>query len=258
MKRIGSLLIHPAAIVASVAMIFSGTIFAATNDKPKAKAHPRPDQTVRVWTNKDIPNLPPINMVSFSRQESQEPTKAPAAPLALTPATDPAIYADQSSALEQELADATSREEALRNFRATAQGLPTGLNVYAPCEGVGTDNLIAQLDARRQELQQQLDDLNAAANANSVSAASIAEAQAAASGPSRDELVARYESLAAQFDEVKGQINEMNAEAAANHYTIPPPDVANGGNMTSNLLADLQNRASALEDEMSAIEGSLR
>jgi hypothetical protein len=253
MARSRSSLLLPAA---SIALVLPCAVFAAgNNNKPASK--PRADQPKKVWTNADIPNLPPINLVSVSHpgaNRGQTPTHT----AALTPATDPNLYASQLSALQQELADVTSREEALRNFRATGSGLPTGLNVAAPCEGVGTDNLIAQLEIQRQQLEEQIDALDSTAKTNGVSATSIDEAAVAASIPSREELVAEYDSLSAQLNQTQSTITDMYAEAQAKGFTIAPPRAGEGGNLTTNRVTDLQNQAEALEAQMSALEDSLR
>ena len=69
----------------------------------------------------------------------------------LPPEKDPLWYAQQLAALSAEF-DATSiKEERLRQFRTTgsAPGVRIGLQLNAPCEGITTDNEIAQLAIRR-------------------------------------------------------------------------------------------------------------
>src|ERR1700689_969953 len=54
----------------------------------------------------------------------------------LAPEQDPRWYAQQVTALESELSTIDSHEDELRQFRATSAGLPTGLVLNAPVEGI--------------------------------------------------------------------------------------------------------------------------
>ena len=174
--------------VASVclALVIPVTTLAAGGTTTAAPAaQPHPDRETKVWMNEDVVRLNPAFGEISASKRSAPPVAASALPIAaarpvapalrpvtavapLDPQQDPRWYAEQIDALDAELAGVESRERQLSQFRATGTGLPVGLVLDAPCEGIATDNLIAQLDAHREEVLQQIDALGDTARRNEL------------------------------------------------------------------------------------------
>ena len=182
--------------------IIESPAFAAGDDKPATPPSPamtapaaspvptavRPDRQKKVFTNDDIDqmwpkeqaatNVAPVPAANAStavqaRRSVAVSRAARATIVPLSPDQDPVRYAAQMEALNAELDSISSREASLRDFRATGTGpgLTIGLQFYAPCDGITTDNAIAQLELRRREIEQQIDDLQDTARQNGVSPA---------------------------------------------------------------------------------------
>jgi hypothetical protein len=178
---------------------------------------------------------------------------------------DPRWYAKQLAPLDEDLANIESRQAALRRFRSTSAGLPTGLVLGAPCGGITTDNLIAQLDLQRQRILQRLDDLDDLAHRNGLERGAIAEARALAEIPpaltAEQQSAALTESYTRRSDELertRAVIAAMQQYAAARRMTLLMPTPGAGGNMTTDLLQRLDARASTLRHELSTIEDDAR
>ena len=241
----------------------------AAGDPAKPAASPKPDSQKKVWTNDDVERLNPEFVVNRAPQASTDsathvtivtvPPLAPArhrvvarAPLA--PEQDPRWYAQQVTALEAELSAIDSHEDELRQFRATSAGLPTGLVLNAPVEGITTDNLIAQLEARRQEIAQQIDALGDLARQNDlppgilVAGRGLAEV---ADQPTVEEQRAAAVSLARdasdELAEVQGVVVGMHEQVSSQGIKLLQPTPGDGGNMTTDLLERLDSRANALQ-----------
>jgi hypothetical protein len=179
-----------AAIAVSVSLAIPVKTFAAGTGsdgasgvaKSAASPQPKPDEEKKIWTNDDfaraggtfqqIGDAAPTQAagaLQMTRRQAAAIVREPVvASRPINPEQDPRWYAQQVGPLESELASIESREQQLRDFRATGKGLPTGLNIIAPCEGISTDNLIAQFDAQQQELLQQMDTLEDTARRNGL------------------------------------------------------------------------------------------
>jgi prefoldin subunit 5 len=252
--------------------------FAAGNTSTAASPQPRPDSTVKVWTNDDLATLgPPFETAgqtnstipiapSTAAHEVPDSNLDQGTPrILLNPAQDPQWYSQQLATLEAEVAVIASREEQLRNFRATGAGLPTGLNIAAPCEGVGTDNRISQLDARRREIEQQIDTLDDTARQNDMPPGILVEGRGRVTpsaplkpGEQRALLLAAHDQLSEQLVETQYVVADMNAEAAAKGAVLLQPQPGYGGNLTTNLLEQLDNQANAIQSQISAVEDDAR
>jgi len=167
---------------------------------------------------------------------------------------DAARYAAEFEQLSAQLEAVTSRERSLREFRSTGSGenVRFGLQIYAPCEGFTTDNEIEQLRIRRNEINRQIDELESAAQQKGLPPGVFRQApeilqSANASANSSQRLLAiqiEQDRLASELDGVKNELSEMSNEAAQQGIARLPADARYGGNMTSNLVNDLNNRAS--------------
>ncbi|MGB6510879.1 MAG: hypothetical protein WBF07_22450, partial [Xanthobacteraceae bacterium] len=132
--------------------------FAGGGGPAKPAASPKPDTQKKVWMNDDVERLNPEFVVDRAQhggtssaaavpivgvQPARTAPKSIARRAPLDPQQDPLWYGQQVTALNAELSAIDDREDQLREFRATGAGLPTGLMLNAPVEGITTDNLIA-------------------------------------------------------------------------------------------------------------------
>jgi len=237
-------------------------------------AAPKPDvQQKKVWTNDEVERLNPDFAAIAARRarEKSAPTAATQAPASapiaaqparvrlavaapLPPQKDPAWYGEQITGLQAELAGIESHELALQAFRSSGTTAGTGLVLNAPCTGISTDNLIANLELERQRILAQIDELGDVARANALPPGILVEgrglAQPTGQLTPRQEraIVAGTAQVAtAQLAEVQATIASMEGQAAALHATLQQPVPGFGGNMTTDLLDRLGARASALE-----------
>jgi len=246
----------------------------------KPAASPKPDSQKKVWTNDDVERLNPAFVVNRAPQTTTgsatatrvvgelpaRPASASAAPSApLDPEEDPQWYAQQVTELNAELSAIDSREEQLRQFRATTAGLPTGLVLNAPCEGISTDNLIAQLDARRQEIVQQMDALGDMARQNDLPPGILVEGRGLAqiaSQPTAEEQRAAVAQDARDASDELTQLQEvvagMQDQLAVRGITFVQPTPGQVGNMTTDLVERLDSRENALQNEIGDAEDAAR
>ena len=239
---------------------------AAKNPAPAAK--PREDQTKKVYTNDDFGWYRPPSSATQSDQstESSSASSADASGSEIVPYDphqDPQWYAEQVTALENDLAAIESKETALQQFRATSTGLPTGLDLSAPIEAITTDGFIAQLESRRQQIEQQLDDLADLARENGLPPGTVNQpSESAPPAPTiaeqRDALTEEYRDVSDQLAETQATLDAMQQQAAAQNITLIPPTPGEGGNLTTNLVNNLDSQESALQNALSDAEDDAR
>ena len=263
----------------SVACWFPAPTFAGDPARRATAPQPLPDVGRKVYTNDDLGWPVKISAATTTAQAEATAIAPPAAGQAagataaettvptepLNPQQDPRWYAEQEAPLEAELANIESRTQALRHFRSTNTGLPTGLVLNAPCEGITADNLIAQLELRRREILQQLDDLDDLAHRNGLEPGAIAEARALAQ--IQPQLTAEQQSAALtkayrersdELAQTREVIASMQQYAAARGITLLVPVPGTGGNMTTDLLQRLDERANVLQSQLSGVEDDAR
>jgi hypothetical protein len=255
--------------VALLSVGFAIPAAAATGGAPaKPPASSKPDTQKKIWTNDDVERLNPefvpgraaeSGTTSPAIVQSAPPAPSPVTPV--DPQQDPRWYAQQRTALDAELAAIDSREEQLREFRSTSAGLPTGLVLNAPCEGITTDNLIAQLESRRQEIAQQIDALGDLARENNLPPGILVEGRGLELIPTpssaeeqRAEAARVARDASEQLAQVQGEVGSMQDQLSAQGITLLRPTPGEGGNMTTDLLDRLDSRASALQSEISQAE----
>jgi methyl-accepting chemotaxis protein len=250
----------------------------AGNGPAKPGAMPKPDEQKKVWTNDDVERLNPEYVSGAAKQPSIELTVPPttvvtpvgprvatvpvavAAPRALE--DDPAWYGRQLDALQDQLAAVESQEGQLAAFRSSnsTQGMPTGLMLNAPCSGITTDNLIANLDSQRQQILAQIDALDDLARGHGFAPGALVAA-AAAPPTSEEQSAAVAETLQnanEQLAEVQSTVGSMQDQTATLGATLQQPTPGFGGNMTTDLLDRLGARASALENEIDSATDEAR
>jgi hypothetical protein len=257
--------------------------FASGDDKPGSPNAARPDREKKVFTNDDIdrmwpkqksaataPQITPARSIGIQSQRVPSSTSSNArTTVAVTnPERDPLWYAEQVRSLSEELDRVSAKEQFLREFRASgnAPGAGTGLQLNAPCEGFTTDNAILQLALRRQEIEQQLADLEDVAQRSDMPAGILRDPSAildAAQRPTPSvrqqmSLELRQAQLAAELEGVHNELSDMSAQANAAGANLLPPTPGFGGNMTTDLIERLDNRASEIKSALDETDDAAR
>jgi hypothetical protein len=269
---------RPVSLIAEVlaVLLFCGVaipVFASGDDKspapisaPKNTA-PAPDREKKVYTNDDIDRMWPKDsfaVVSASQFQVQpgggvsDGTMLTIQPV--DPEKDPLWYAKQVVVLEAELDRIANKEERDLEFRASGStsmlpGVHIGLRLNAPCEGITTDNEIAQLNLRRQEIEEQLAGLEDTAQQNDLPPGILRDApvilEAAQTPLTPDEerraLAERQALLIDQLNATQDELSYMSDQAAAIGANLQPPTPGFGGNMTTDLIERLDNRANQIQ-----------
>jgi hypothetical protein len=234
-----------------------------------ASPRPKPDVEKKIWTNDDFPatqaesraassNVRVVATLATEPPAEQAETNA-AAPL--NPEQDPRFYILQMASLENELAGVEDQEQRLQNFRATSAGIQPGLQIYAPCEGVGTDNLIAQLDARRRDILEQMDAVGDTARRNGMPPGILrgagdraAELETPLTADERRDMIKkRARDLALDLEQTRGIQQASYAQAQSQGITLSQPAANAGGNMQG-----LDSRAQALQSAIGEVEDQAR
>jgi hypothetical protein len=271
-------------IAAGVCLAVAVPVATFAAGDPKPAGSPKPDREKKIWTNDDVewlnpefdPNRPKQTAAAGAASASAPSAPGaqsakPAAPVPivlvapLDPQQDPRWYAQQLDPLEAELDGIESREAQLRGFRATSAGLPTGLVLSAPCEGITTDNLIAQLEARRHEILQEIDALGDVSRQNGMSPGILVEGRGRAQVANESTIEEQRAAVAQQvrdaseeLAQIRGTVSGMREDLSAQGITMLPVTPGNGGNMTTDLLDQLDGRASALRNQISGAEDVAR
>jgi hypothetical protein len=261
----------------------STRVFASGDDRSPAPASTasknvvNPDREKKVYTNDDIDRMwpkPKLSVVSTSRA----PIQVAATPRAksvtnelLAPEKDPLWYAEQVATLEAELGQIAMSEEGLREFRAsgstdTLPGTRIGLQLNAPCDGFTTDNQISNLEQRRAEIEQQIAALEDTAQQNDMPPAiirDVPEILAAAQNPltpaqERFEIAERQAQLANELNATQDELAGMSEQATSLGANLQPPTPGFGGNMTTDLIERLDNRASEIQGALDQTEDAVR
>jgi len=268
----------------------SAPAFASGDDKPAppatsnatatstasaaAATTPKPDHAKKIYTNDDVDRMWPktkgLMLVSYSSQPPAKPAPQPKAE-ALPPEKDPLWYAQQVAALTAALDQATPDEERLREFRISNSTTPEpgvryGLGIYAPCEGITTDNRIAQLATARAEIEQQLAALENTARENGMPSGTLRDAPeilAAAEKPltpaeRRLALSQEQARLQSGLADTQNELASMSDQAASLRATLQQPTPGYGGNMTTNLIQNLDHRSAEIRAALDQIDDAAR
>jgi hypothetical protein len=257
-------------VVAAICAAAPQTASAAGDPaKPAPKPAAKPDAERKVWTNEDVARLNPefvagpgksatvITVVPSVVVTPEGPKVATVAVATTVPERDPAWYARQLGSLQAQLSDVEGREDQLLNFRATGSGLQTGLQLNAPVEGISTDNLIADLAARRESLLEQIDTLQDLARRNGLNPGQLV-LPAPSAAQQRADIAQTLRGADAQLNGIALTEAAMEAKAAELHATLQPPTPGFGGNPTTDLLDRLDARAAQLQAAIDAADDSAR
>ena len=273
----------PAFLAAVLFCSVSIPAFASGDDKPGSSTAARPDREKKIFTNDDIdrmwpkqksattaPQITPARPIEFEAQtgasSSSSNRRAVIAVASLE--RDPRWYAEQVQLLSDELDRISNQEQFLRDFRASgnAPGAGTGLQLNAPCEGFTTDNAILQLAIRRQEIELRLADLEDVAQRNDMPAGILRDPSAilgavqkpASRAQQQMSVELRHAQLAAELDGVHNELSDMSAQANAAGANLLPPTPGFGGNMTTDLIERLDNRASEIKSALDETDDAAR
>jgi hypothetical protein len=250
----------------------TNTSVIATATTNVAATAPAPDREKKVYTNDDIDRMWPKQKTIVT---AALPSAAPSVDRTrtivsspLSPEKDPVWYAAQITELSAELDQLNNREQALRNFlaRGTGQDPHAGLQLNAPCEGITASNAILQLSLRRQEIEQQLAALEDTAQENGIRPGVLRDAPAilAAAQPTltpaqeRAALAERQAILSSELAATQAELGDMSSQAASIGATLQPPTPGFGGNMTTDLIERLDNRAGEIQRELEQTEEAAR
>jgi len=265
------------AVAAALLSVASLPAYAGNDDSvapAKAAATPKPDRAKKVYTNDDIDRMWPkqkLVIVTAAPAANQPATAAPATTVIaqpLSPEKDPLWYAEQTVELSAELERLDARSELLRDFRSrhTGQDPNAGLQLNAPCDGFTTDNAIVLLAQRRQDIEVQLAALAETAQLNDMPPGILRDAPgilASAAKPlTRGERQASIEErqaeLASRLAATEDELSGMSAQATAAGATLQQPTPGFGGNMTTDLIQRLDNRATDLRTALDETEEAAR
>jgi len=280
---------RPVSLIAEVlaVLLFCGIsipVSASGDDKSHASvsapknAAPTPDREKKVYTNDDIDRMwPKYSFVVVSAPQAQvQPDGSAPDGTTLTiqpvsPEKDPLWYAKQVVILEAELDRIANKEERSLEFRTSGStgmlpGVHIGLRLNAPCEGITTDNEIAQLELRRQEIEEQLAAIADTAQENDLAPGILRDAPAilaAAEEPltpdeERRALAERQALLIDQLNATQDELSYMSDQAAAIGANLQPPTPGFGGNMTTDLIERLDNRANQIQVALDQTEDAAR
>jgi hypothetical protein len=280
---------RPVSLIAAVlaVLLFCGIsipVFASGDGKsPESvsaskNAAPAPDREKRVYTNDDIDRMwPKDNFAVVSAPQAQAqlgdtvPDGTTLTTQPVSPEKDPLWYAKQVVILEAELDRIANKEERSLEFRTSGStgmlpGVHIGLRLNAPCEGITTDNQIAQLDLRRQEIEQLLAGLEDTVQQNDLPPGIIRDAsvilEAAQTPLTPDEerraLAERQALLIDQLNATQDELSYMSDQAAAVGANLQPPTPGFGGNMTTDLIERLDNRANQIQVALDQTEDAAR
>jgi hypothetical protein len=278
---------RPVSLIAEVLMVllFCGIsipVFASGDDKSSESvsasknAAPAPDREKKVYTNDDIDRMWPKDSFAVVSASGVQPSgSAPDGTTSgiqpVSPEKDPLWYAKQVVVLEAELDRTANKEERSLEFRTSGStsmlpGVHIGLRLNAPCEGITTDNEIAQLDLRRQEIEEQLAAIADAAQENDLPPGILRDAPAilaAAEKPltpdeERRALAERQALLIDQLNATQDELSYMSDQAAAIGANLQPPTPGFGGNMTTDVIERLDNRANQIETALDQTDEAAR
>lgn len=236
----------------------------------------KPDREKKILTNEDLeakygkPSVIAETKAAESVASTEAAKRAPAPALTaakarrIPPEKDPAWYAEQTVAMASELTAIDREAQRLIQFRAPGNtpGAGTGLILSAPCEGISTDNRIAQLAAQRQAIQSQLSDLEDTARHNDMPPGIFTDAEAIAQAAQpqvhltaeeeRPSLSDSLADLSAEFAATEEIVAGMKADMVARRMTLLAPN-GYGGNPTTDLLERLNAQSAAIRTEIDAV-----
>jgi len=149
-------------------------------------AQPAPKKAKKVWTNEDLAALPANSPVSSA---TAAPTGggstvageavpagesgAPAKPGALPPEKDPKVYQQKLEALRKRLEDVEAKIKTTQDAISGSKGGSNALTVTQQTEILRPEDQMAALEKERQDIRQQIEDLEAEALKNGLSPGDI-------------------------------------------------------------------------------------
>ena len=179
---------------------------------------------------------------------------------------------EQMNSLRKELEDIETKVQQLREFRKSALGATNGISLDQPSLRLSPENELEQLALRRQEVVQQIDELEDIARHKGFPAGLLRgslpsgappagvvgpeENQALTPDEQRTAWQEKLRPLQEELAQVRGVVERMYKEAAAQGMTLSTGTL--GGSPTADLLRRLEARAGALQQQISTIEEEAR
>jgi hypothetical protein len=250
----------------------------AANPTPATSS--KPDREKKIYTNEDVDALarnygasnvgnatPAISSAPAAEQQPPRRvlvTRFSPAPPPLPLEKEPVFYAQQYASLTARLSDIDAQLVRLRGFRmsdaapGSIPGVTYGLNIYAPCEQISTDDLIRRLELQRSELAAQVSDIEDRARMNDIPAAVLRDASqvVVASMSPRARLLATREDLnrlQGDLAEVSDTQLAMQQQAAAQNITLIP-ESKYGGGFTADYMQQLDIAKSSIQQQITSVE----
>jgi len=167
------------AIPLAVAIVLVSAFSLNAAEKPRP-AQGNQNQPKRIWTNDDMDQLRARGLISFvGPGEAAPATQAPAEPAAQVETTfpvyasrldDPAWYADEAAALQAELEvrQAALRDQLTAITQAVDRITQPGIALDKDSPGVTPEAGVQVLQAKVQEVQNQLDELSDLARQHNI------------------------------------------------------------------------------------------
>jgi len=149
----------------------------------QTKQQPPPKKEKKVWMNEDLEGLRDKAGVSVVGQAAPPPSaqasteEKPATPRAAAAPyvkqKDPKWYRERLAPLRAEAERIDSESRRLREFRASSRGTQAGIALGQNNIPLSPENQIQQLEARRREIQQQINAIEDQARHNGISPGSL-------------------------------------------------------------------------------------
>lgn len=264
-------------LAAAFASTVAAPAFAGGPGDGPASPKPKPPVEKKVYTNDDIDALaakyggPAQRNPSATNSVSQRasaPSAAASTPAILPNGQNPVWYAQQMVNMQAELASIGTEIADLQQYRASpstaAPGVSAGFGLYGPFGAITTWNRIDQLVRQRQQIEAEMNSLADTASANGFSPGLLrdsdrilqaAESRVVVSPRERQAILAKQEKVyQAQLGQVQQTLGSISQQAAAQNITLNPVRPGFGGNVLTNNIQDLDNRAGDLQQKITEIQ----
>jgi hypothetical protein len=139
-------------------------------------AQKQPQKAKKVWTNEDLAELPanaPVSTATAAPAPGEEKAaeggeKAPAKAGELPPEKDPKTYQKKLEDLRKRLADVDAKIKATQDATSGAVDGSNAVNLNQPTPILRPADQLAAFEKERQDIQQQIDDLESEARRNGI------------------------------------------------------------------------------------------
>ena len=169
----------------ALALVPLGALAQAPPPAPAQQPAPQPEKKAKkVWTNDDLATLPANSPVSTAAatavggpaggaaaEKGAETGAAKAG--TLPPEKDPKIYKEKLDALQKRLDEVEAKIKSTRDAMSGSQGGSNAVNLSQATPTLRPEDQLAALEKERQDILQQIDDLESQARKNDISPGDI-------------------------------------------------------------------------------------